>query len=142
MTHAQRPTDANIDTLILQAEQRLVEREERWRRDVGVFGRELHAATRPARLLKPALVGVAVLLALRPRPSPAVSSHAEPQAPAAPPALWALLAGIPWTRFLSHAWPMLPARWRERLNPATAASLLTLGLPVLEGLIARRRSPR
>jgi hypothetical protein len=137
---------ADIDALIDEAEQRLIRREARWRHDVKAFGHQLHESTRPSRLLRPALVAGAVAAVLlwwpkksRGKPAPAASQQ---QAAAVPrPALFALLAGIPWTRVLSHAWPMLPVHWRERLNPATAASLLTFGLPLLERFIARRRQP-
>lgn len=144
MTHAPRPADADIDTLVLLAEQRLIDREQRVRQSVRRFSRQLHDATRPERLAKPALIagGVALWLMLRRRhPRAAAAAPAgHPAVPAAArPALFVLLAGIPWTRLLSHAWPLMPGRWRERLNPATAASLLTLGLPVLEGLLTRRR---
>ncbi|HEY9110093.1 MAG TPA: hypothetical protein VIN58_25725 [Roseateles sp.] len=135
----------DIDALIDEAERRLIRREARWRRDVKAFGHQLHEAARPARLIRPVLVAGAVAAVLlwwpkksRSGPAPAASQQ-QAAAPLPRPALFALLAGIPWTRVLSHAWPMLPDRWRERLNPATAASLLTFGLPLLERFIARRR---
>lgn len=139
---------ADIDALIDEAEQRLIRREARWRHDVKALGHQLHeATTRPARLIRPALVAGAVAAVLlwwpkksRGRPAPAASQQ-QAAASVARPALFALLAGIPWTRVLSHAWPMLPARWSQRLNPATAASLLTFGLPLLERFVARRRQP-
>lgn len=138
--------EADIDARILQAERRLIAREENVRRGVTAFGRQVHEATRPSRLLQPALLTAAVAVIVLGWPSrkaaPARSSQQQPGTAAAAvarPALFVLLAGIPWTRLLSHAWPLLSGRWREHLNPATAASILTFGLPLLEGWLTRRR---
>lgn len=138
---------ADIDALIHEAEQRLIQREQRWRRDVQAFGHQLHVATRPQRLIRPALITAAVAAVLvlwpssrRKAAAPLQRQHAAGPPPLARPALFALLAGIPWTRVLSHAWPLLPGHWQQRLNPATAASLLTFGLPLLERLMARRKA--
>ena len=139
-------TEADIDARILQAELRLVAREERLHRGVTALGRQVHQATRPSRLLQPALLTAAVAVIVLGWPSrkqaPAPASQQQPDTAAAAiarPALFVLLAGIPWTRLLSHAWPMLPGHWRERLNPAMAAGILTFGLPLLEGWLTRRR---
>lgn len=139
--------EADIDARILQAEQRLIAREENLRRGVTAFGDQVRETIRPARLLQPALLtaAVAVIVLWWPSRKSASAPASQQQhaagtaASVARPALFVLLAGIPWTRFLSHAWPMLPGRWRERLNPATAASALTFGLPLLEGWLTRRR---
>ena len=148
LSHAETraQAEADIDARILLAEQQLIAREERLRRGLTTVGRQVHQATRPARLLQPALLTAAVAVIVLGWPSrkraPAPASQQQPGTAAAAvarPALFVLLAGIPWTRFLSHAWPMLPGQWRERLNPATAASILTFGLPLLEGWLARRR---
>ena len=39
---------------------------------------------------------------------------------------------------LPMAWPLLPARWRGRISPATAATALSLAVPLIERLLARR----
>lgn len=142
--------EADIDARILQAEQKLIAREENLRRGVTGFGQQFRETMRPGRLLQPALLTAAVAVIVlawpsRRKPAPApTSQQQQPDAAAqaakvARPALFVLLAAIPWTRFLSHAWPMLPSRWRDSLNPATAASALTFGLPLLEGWLAKRR---
>ncbi|WP_457424467.1 hypothetical protein [Roseateles sp. P5_E7] len=138
--------EADIDARIWLAEEQLVAREARLRRGMTALGRQVHEATRPARLLQPALLTAAVAVIVLAWPSrkasPVRATQQQPGTAAAAvarPALFVLLAGIPWTRLLSHAWPLLPGRWRERLNPATAASMLTFGLPLLEGWLTRRR---
>lgn len=136
---------ADIDALIAEAEQRLIRRQAQWRHDVQAFGHQLHESARPSRLIRPVLVTAAVAAVLlwwpksRRRAAPAPWQQVADPAPVARPALFALLAGIPWTRVFSHAWPLLPVRWRERLNPATTASLLTFGLPLLERFVSSRQ---
>ena len=43
---------------------------------------------------------------------------------------------MPWVRLLGLAWPLLPAAWRARVNPATAATVLSVGLPLIERVLA------
>ncbi|MCE4553108.1 hypothetical protein [Pelomonas cellulosilytica] len=132
--------DDDIDAQIVRVEQRLIAREENLRRGVGRFGHELRDAFRPRRWLKPALAGAAgvALLWLLLRRRPAAASVAPVQA-VARPALLALLAGLPWARLVDVIWPLLPERWRARMNPTTATQVLTVGLPVLGSLFGRQR---
>lgn len=46
---------------------------------------------------------------------------------------------LPWAHLVGVAWPVLPARWRARVDPATANALLTVVLPLFGWLLARRR---
>jgi hypothetical protein len=80
-----------------------------------------------------------VLLMLRPsRRGGPVPTAPMVAAAAARPAVFALLAGLPWTRLVSMAWPLLPERLRRQMNPATATSLLSVGMPLLGSLFAPR----
>lgn len=131
---------ADIDARIVQAEQRLIAREEHLRRGFTSFNRQLGAAMQPRRLLKPALIaaaGIGLLLVLRRRatrhaaPSGAVASAA---AAATRPAMFALLSALPWTRVVSLAWPHVPERWRRGVSLATVTDMVSLGLPLLGSL--------
>lgn len=132
--------EADIDVRILQAEHRLIAREERLRRGVTSFGQQLGATMQPRRLLKPALIaaaGIGLLMMLRRRaprhaaPSGAVASAASA---AARPAMFALLSALPWTRVVGMAWPHVPERWRRGVSLATVTDMVSLGLPMLGSL--------
>lgn len=134
--------DGDIDAHILRIEQRLIARQDNLRRGVGALTGQLRQMLQPRRLLVPAggvLLGVAALLSLwrRPHVATAVPASSAATAPAAGPAV-----DIPWVRLLGLAWPLVPARWRERISPATASSLVTLGLPLIEGLLGTRRAAK
>jgi hypothetical protein len=127
----------DLDARILQAEQRLIARDERVRLGAHHLLQQLQAAWQPRRLMRPLVVGaLAVMLAglaigslWR---SPGRRLRREPEAgPSA--------RTLPWVHALTLAWPMLPQAWRARVNPATANALLTVVLPVGGWLLARRR---
>ncbi len=128
----------DIDTRILLVEQRLIAREERLHRGLSDLVGEARRRLQPRRLIAPiggALLAALALRALWRSPAPAqraaAAGHAAPDGSA---------AEVPWVRLLGLAWPLLPARWRDRVNPAVASSVLTLGLPLLERLLAGRRA--
>lgn len=118
----------DIDARILLVEQRLIAREARLHRGVSALAGEARRCLQPRRLVAP--VGGVLLAALALRALWRSPTGATAEAP--PPAGGA--AGLPWLHLLGLAWPLLPARWRERVNPAVASSVLTLGLPLLERL--------
>jgi len=132
-----RTDPADIDVRIVQAEQRLVAREEHLRRGVTAFNRQLGAAWQPRRLLKPALIaaaGVGLVLLLRrraPRHAAAPSAVASAASAATRPAVFALLSALPWTRVVGLAWPHVPERWRRGISLATVTDMVSLGLPLL-----------
>lgn len=135
-----RPDDAaadDIDVRIALAEQRLVAREQHLCRSVKAFNRQLGAALQPRRLIKPALIGAAgigLLLLLRrrsPRPAAAAGAVASAASAATRPAVFALLASLPWTRVVSMAWPHVPESWRRGVSLATVTDMVSLGLPLL-----------
>jgi len=126
----------DLETRILLVEQRLVAREARLRRGASGLAREARRQLRPARLLAPAGGALLALLALR-----SLWRHpakAEPAAEAQK--AHGRLADIPWVRLLGLAWPLVPGRWRDRVSPAMASSLVTLGLPLVERLLGSRRA--
>jgi apolipoprotein D and lipocalin family protein len=129
------PADAedDLESRILQVEQRLIAREQRLRQGVAGLGKQLrHRWRRRKQLLLPVaggLLAVAALLALSRRPA-----ASRPAAEASRRRM-----ELPWRRLIGLAWPLLPAAWRERVSPGTAGGLLTLGLPLVEALLGARR---
>lgn len=115
-----RRADVDLESLIERVEQRLVAREDRLRRGAADLAQDLRRSLRLQRLLLPAcavVLGMAALLSLR--RTPAVAGAAAPP------------GRRPWAQWLALALPLLPARWRDRLGPATTTHLLSLGLPLL-----------
>lgn len=137
--HTPQPdTDlATLEQHIAQAEERLVARQLRLRAHLAGLQVGARQALRPQRLLTPLLgAGLAAIVAgwvwrlLAPL-------HRQRRAPA-PAAVDGVAGGrgggVPWTELLLIAWPLMPARWRGRLSPATATAALALGLPLLRRL--------
>lgn len=125
------PRFAEIDQRILEVEHRLIAREEGLHRSV------LHLRQRlqdePRRLLAPAvgtLGAIASWVWLRRGRQPA-SDQAHRVHGAEGPS---------WVRYVGVAWPLLPARWRARVNPTTAITVLTFAAPLLERLVAGGRA--
>lgn len=120
---------AALDLRIAQAEQRLLARQQGIRARWGQLRQGTQQALRPQRLLMPLLgTGLAGIVAWWLRralaPSPAVGPAVRPRAETA------ARGGLSWSELLLVAWPLLPAAWRSRVSPATATSLLALGLPL------------
>jgi apolipoprotein D and lipocalin family protein len=46
-----------------------------------------------------------------------------------------------WVNAVGLLWPLVPARYRARISPGTAAALVSVGLPLLERVIATRLPP-
>jgi apolipoprotein D and lipocalin family protein len=80
-------------------------------------------------------VGVAALALwwlLRSRALPSIVSRGEARSVPAR----AGFAGMPSAHWLALAWPLLPAAWRARISPASAATLVSVGLPLAQRLLA------
>lgn len=125
--------EPDIDARILDVEKRLMAREARLGAGAHDLADRLRQTLQPAKLLLPAgavLLGVAALLSLRRRP----------RAASAPWILAGVLPDLSWVRLLGLAWPLLPENWRNRVSPTTASSVVTLGLPLVEGLLGTRRA--
>jgi apolipoprotein D and lipocalin family protein len=139
------PSPGDLEAQIRAAEQRLIAREEGLQRRLEGLGARVREATRPSRLLVPALgvlaAGAALWWALR-RLRPALPG-AAPSFPAAPQRDAARHEGgeLPWASLLGLAWPMLPAPWRARISPTTATTLIGVGLPILQRLFESRPAP-
>lgn len=135
-------TSLDIGTRISLVEHRLVEREQRLRLQTRRLARRARAVAAPRalalKLAGGALAGGGLLWLLRRgggHPGPAPLQPPD-QAPGVPPLLLSLLP---------MAWPLLPLRWRHRLSPATAATVLGVALPLVQRLVQRlraRRGPR
>jgi apolipoprotein D and lipocalin family protein len=114
---------------------RLVQREEHMHQRMTQFTHEIDRLTRHRHLLLPlggALLGVGAVALVRGRrrPGGVQLSKAVARSPG---------QGAGWVRLLGLGWPLMPASVRARVNPATASTLLAVGLPLIEGWLAQRR---
>ena len=139
---ALKTADADLDTQILHIEQRLILREENMRRSARHLTARVQHALRPARMLWPlagtaaaaaAGFGLYMLWRRRKEPAPTATGPSAPQ-------LAAESSALSWVRLIPLAWPLLPQGWRARVSPATASAVMSLGLPLLEGLLSRGRT--
>ncbi|MBZ8138648.1 lipocalin [Rubrivivax gelatinosus] len=128
----------DLDARIAAATRTLVEREQRVAAGFATLGRRTRRAVAPARL---AATGAGVLLAgaalwwlLRrgAAPAPTVQNETGRSAPPSSPSPLPPMAGL-----LGLAWPLLPARWRSRLNPGLVALAVDLGWPLVRRLLQR-----
>ncbi len=126
--------DTDLDTRISLVEMRLIAREERLHGRLQQMGQRLGQAAAPRALLLKlagvALAGGVLVWAIRSGGVHAAARSVQAAAGGSPPHL--LLSLLPM------AWPLLPARWRTRISPATAATVLGLAAPVVQSLLARR----
>jgi apolipoprotein D and lipocalin family protein len=142
----------DLDTRIRRAEQRLLANEARWLGEFEALTEGVQRTLHLGHLLKPVLgAGLAAAgawWALRKR-SGAVRGRAADEAihgaggRAARPATRGAVSGafdLPWVQMLGAAWPLMPARVRDRVSPAMASTVLSLGLPVAERLLAKGRA--
>jgi lipocalin len=134
LLHAE-PQQGDLDARILQAEQRLVARQENIQRRLAAAGQRLQRALNPGRLLWPlgatlAVGGLGWLL--RGRRSAAVAPFV-----ATPPGHEAVAGagGVPWLQVAGSMWPLLPRSWRRRISPATFNLVLNAGLPLARSLL-------
>jgi apolipoprotein D and lipocalin family protein len=131
-----QPPELSLDERIRRAELRLIAREDSLKRRINRLGERVHEALQPRRYIVPA-IGVAVVLSTlwlmlrrRARPLPA---HTAWAGTAAAPS-----GELPWVHVLAMLWPLLPGGWRGRISPATAATLVSVGLPLAERLLGPR----
>jgi apolipoprotein D and lipocalin family protein len=132
--------ELSLDERIRRAELRLIAREDSLKRRIDLLGRRLHEVTQPQRYIAP-LVGGAVALAAmwlfwRGRVRPQASRVAAMSRPA-----HGKMSDVPWVRLLGLAWPLMPTSWRSRVNPTTAATVLSVGLPLVERAFAGASHP-
>ncbi|MEO5770805.1 MAG: hypothetical protein ABIQ29_01925, partial [Burkholderiaceae bacterium] len=135
--------DDDLDSRIRQTEQRLVLREENLRRRLALLSARVKDTAQPKRLLVPALgvglAGAALWWLWRgkspaPRLAAATSGGGQAQAPARS-------GELPWVRMVAFVWPLLPEHWRSKVSPATASTVVALGLPLAERLLGGGTKP-
>lgn len=133
----------DLDAEIARVEQRLIARELRLRAGATQLSTQVRRQCRPRRLLVQAASAVlgsaAVLALLRGRRHAGAEPTSAPGrgfAPESAPA--GAAAAFAWAPWVGLAWPLLPARWRRRVSPSMATSVLTLGVPLLLRLLGRR----
>ncbi len=99
----------DLGSQIATAERRLIEREDRLRRQWRSLGQDVRRAVQPRRMVVPLIAAAAMLLLvsrLLRRPQLPERRTRE-----------GLLARIPWMQLAALALPLLPLHWRERFNP-------------------------
>lgn len=142
------PTDAphaDLETRIRQAELRLITREENLRRGVRVLSQRVREQMQPRKLLLPAvgagaaLVGLGALWARGRVPAGATRVGRGAAGAGGPPP--PRRGEMPWVRLVALGWPLLPVHWRNRISPATASTIVALGLPLAERLVGRPKVP-
>ena len=118
----------DLDARIRLAEQRVLARDAAFRARLALTGTRLQQATRPRNFIVPAAAaGLAVLAlawALRGHRHAPAKGYTTPPPPAGTEVPWIALAGL--------LWPLLPRTWSNRVSPATATTLMTVGLPLLQ----------
>lgn len=125
----------DLDARILQAEQRLIAREEKLRRRVNQLGSRVHEAWQPRRWVPPLAGGAAALLALLWFGRRRAAAAPAPARPASPSHGGMLAHGL---SLLGLVWPLLPATWRARVPTSVVNVVMGVGLPLVETLLQRR----
>lgn len=127
---------------ILQVEMRLIDREQTLRQGLRRLGQGVRQTLQPWRRGLPAL-GVTLVVSVVAglfwgwqRRQLGGGSAAD-----APARDGAAGSRVPWVHLMTLGWPMLPASWRARVSPATASTLVALGLPFVEWLLHGRKPP-
>jgi apolipoprotein D and lipocalin family protein len=141
-TTLSRPDLAELDHQIVEVEQRLIAREERLRRGLAALSGRVRRAAEPTRVLLPlggAALGALLLWLWRGRRGGARGTGAMQSAASGQHR--GSSAEAPWISLIALAWPLVPARWRRRISPATASTLVAIGLPLAQGLLGARRGP-
>jgi apolipoprotein D and lipocalin family protein len=138
---AARLSGDDIEARIAIAESRLLEREARMQRNWATFTARAKRATQPPKLFSPMVMGPALgligLWLLRGRRN----TYRPPLGAAASGAARGSSAEAPWISLIALAWPLLPARYRSRISPATASAMVALGLPLAQAIVGGRRAP-
>ena len=136
-----------LDERIALAERRLISREQAVLHSAQALVQRAHEATRPRRLVRPAVYALGALALVwgagrllgsrrntrKPRHTPA-SPLATPEYRSP-----SRLGEVPWARGAALLWPLLPGAWRGRVGPDAASMLVAVGVP-LAGLLFRKRS--
>ncbi|MCW5659577.1 MAG: hypothetical protein KIT60_17900 [Burkholderiaceae bacterium] len=137
------PPELSLDERIHRAELRLIAREDSLKRRVDLLGRRLHEVTQPRRYIAPVIGGAVGLLALwlllRGRMRPLRTRAAKAMTHAPGPRRPSTLDRVPWVSLIGFALPLLPATWRSRVNPTTAATVLSVGVPLVRRVMSGRR---
>jgi apolipoprotein D and lipocalin family protein len=113
----------DLDERIVAAEQQLMARQQRLRREWTALGDQVTAALRPRQMMVPAAGLAAALMAMRQlrRPSAATAK------------------GLGWLQLAGLVWPLLPQRWRAKV-PTPLVEVAALAAPLLAQLMGRRGS--
>lgn len=138
MKALERPVE--LDAQIALVEQRLIDRERVLRENLGRLRARASSALQPRRMVLPAAAAGAAAVGLWwwARGGAAGLATARREATTERSA-----AGrpAPWVHWLALGWPLLPQRWRQRISPTTAATIVSIGMPLAEKLLRPARLP-
>ena len=134
-------TDLDLEAQIALAEQAVIARDARIRRNAGTLARRVKYETVKhaggGLLIGVATVAIAWWLNRRhPPPAPAPAA-----APPEPPSLLEHVlreAGLSLAGLLPLVWPLLPRRFRRHVSPATASTVLTFLAPFFSRVFRRK----
>jgi apolipoprotein D and lipocalin family protein len=132
---------AALEQRIAQAEQRVLAHDAAVQRQWDATRTHWQQRLSPMRWLAPLAGSGAVLgmvWSMLGRPMPGLRSAA---APAARGRAGAVPLSARWVNAVGLLWPLVPARFRSRISPGTAAALVSIGLPLLERVVATRLPP-
>lgn len=148
------PSEASksLDERIREVELRVIARDENARRRLDAIGHKLTRLPRPRDLLVPLAGAVAAGGALvwgwrrfvrdgrsHERGAPGfVRSRASAESDSGSARA---RGGLPWVQLIGLAWPLVPARWRSRVDPSLLGTALAVGLPWLQAALVRHQEP-
>lgn len=130
---------ATRDERIRDAELRVIARDEALRKRFAHSRARLAQAVRPRRWVWPAALAAGALGGLAWAAMRGRRRHAAAVPQAGAPRRTSRSAG--WVRGIGLVWPLLPAQWRAKVSPGTAAALAAIGLPLLERVAAEPKHP-
>ena len=131
------PERSGLEQRILAAEQAVLERDLRLRRDGGVLLDRLRVqARRSGRIAAVGAILPFLLGWFMARSAPRSKQQRQEQVhhPS--------LAEAPWAGLVPLLWPLMPASWRNRVSPGVASFLTGIGLPLIAQRLSKRAAAR
>lgn len=125
----------DLETRIRLAERAVIERDRRVRRRGGELVQRIERGAKRG-VVAALLAGVAALGLGWTAPARGLGA-APPRGPGPGPGA-ASTSPAAWAALVPLVWPWLPPTWRRRVSPATAALVVSVGLPMVRALLPAR----